>query len=127
MTEYAQTLEEELAKQKVTGSYIWKPNRLFVKRGNHYESADVVSDNSMIEVLDVIDTEGILQIGEVETAAETQKALIASNERDYNSVRASLLQTYRRLRDYFLAHEMDELAASIISAIEKLEGELTDG
>lgn len=126
MAKYAQTLEEELAKRGKIGSYSWKPNLLFAKRGNRYEPADVVSDGSASEVAAAVEAKGQEKLGEVGAVAAAQKALIAANERDYNAVRRSLLQTYKRMSDYFQYHNMLELKETIDAAILELQGGVND-
>ena len=120
MTEYASTLAEELEQRGEVGSYVWKPNRLYAKRGNYYEPADTVSDGSAFEVAAAVTERGQEQIAEINALAAAQKALIASNERDYNVVRASLLQTYRRMSDYFANQGMTELKNIVDAAIRQL-------
>ena len=120
MAEYASTLAEELQNQGVAGVYIWKPNRLFAKRGNHYESADVVSDGSASEVASVVAAKGQEKIAEINALAAAEKALVAANEQDYNAVRASLLQTYQRLSSYFQYHGMADLKTVVDTAIRQL-------
>ena len=120
MAEYSPTLEEELAKQGVVGSYIWKPNRLFAKRGNRYEPADTVSDGSASEIAEAVAEKGQEKIEEIDALAAAQRALIAANERDYNIVRESLLQTYRRMSNYFSYQGLTDLKNVIDTAIRQL-------
>ena len=120
MAEYASTLAEELQNQGVAGVYIWKPNRLFAKRGNHYESADVVSDGSASEVASVVAAKGQEKIDEINALVAAEKALISANEDDYNAVRLSLLQTYRRMSNYFQYQGLTELKNVVDAAIRQL-------
>lgn len=126
MAGHALTLEEELEQQGVTGIYIWKPNRLFAKRGDRYESADVVSDGSASEVASVVAAEGQAKVSELNALAAAQKALIAENESDYVAVRTSLLQTYRRMRNYFFYQDLTEMQELMEEAISRIEEELSD-
>lgn len=120
MAEYAATLAEELQNKGIAGVYIWKPNRLFAKRGNHYESADVVSDGSASEVAAAVAAAGQEKIAEVNALASAEKALIAANEADYDAVRSSLLQTYRRMSNYFQYQGLTELKNVVDAAIRQL-------
>ena len=120
MSEYESSFEDELAKRGVTGAYIWKPNRLFAKRGNAYVSADTVSDGSALEVADEVTQAGQEKVAEIEAYAAAQKALIAANERDYTVVRTSLLQTYRRMSNYFAYQGLTDLKAVVDAAIRQL-------
>ena len=120
MAEYASTLEEELAKRGEVGMYIWKPNRLFAKRGDHYESADVVSDGSASEVAEAVAAKGQEMISEIDALAAAQKALIAANEKDYNAVRNSLIQTYTRMSNYFQYQGIPEMKNVVDTALRQL-------
>lgn len=120
MADHAQTLEEELAQQGIVGSYIWKPNRLFAKSGNRYIPADVVSDGSAADVSEAVAEAGRNQISSIEALAAAQKALISANERDYVAVRESLLQTYRRMYNYFTNQGLIALATIMATAIVNL-------
>ena len=44
MAEYTKTLEEELAEQGIVGSYIWKPNSLFAKKGNKEPNSEMTKN-----------------------------------------------------------------------------------
>lgn len=120
MAEYESTLAEELQKRGIAGTYIWKPNRLFAKRGDHYESADVVSDGSASEVAAVVAAKGQAKIDEMNALVAAEQALIASNEADYDAVRESLRQTYRRMSSYFQYQGMTELKNVVDAAIRQL-------
>lgn len=120
MAEYAKTLEEELAELGIVGSYIWKPNRVFAKSGDRYISADVVSDGSAEEVARAVSAVGNAQISEINALAAEQKALITKNEKDYATVKASLLQTYRRMYNYFVNQKLYALATIMATAIANL-------
>ena len=120
MADYSKTLEEELAEQGIVGSYTWKPNRFFAKSGDTYISADVVSDGSAEDVATAVTEAGNEQIDEIKALAAAQKALIVQNERDYSDVRASLLQTYRRMYNYFTNQKLYALATIMATAIVNL-------
>lgn len=120
MANYALTLEEELEKRKVVGTYIWKPNRLFARRGNRYESADTVSDGSAMEVAEMVTEAGQQKLNEINAVAAAEKALLAENEKDYAAVRASLLQTYTRLSNYFAYQGLTEMKSVVDTAIRQL-------
>jgi len=120
MAELTKTLEEELAEQGIIGSYIWKPNRFFAKNGNTYISADIVSDGSAEDVANAVAEAGNEQILNIRELANEQKALIAMNEKDYSAVRASLLQTYRRMYNYFTNQKLYALATIMATAIVNL-------
>lgn len=120
MAEYTKTLEEELAELGIVGSYIWKPNSFFAKSGNRYISADVVSDGSAEEVAAAIYKAGNTQISEIRTLATEQKALISQNEKEYSDVKKSLLQTYRRMYNYFVNQKLYALATIMATAIVNL-------
>lgn len=120
MADYSKTLEEELAEQGIVGSYIWKPNRFFAKSGDTYISADVVSDGSAEDVATAVAEAGNEQIDEIKALAAAQKELITQNERDYSDVRASLLQTYRRMYNYFTSQKLYALATIMATAIVNL-------
>ena len=121
MAEYTKTLEEELAEQGIVGSYIWKPNSFFAKKGNKYVSTDVVSDGSAEEVARAIYEAGNTQISEIRALAAEQKALIAANEKEYIAVRQSLIQTYRRMYNYFVNQKLYALATVMATAIVNLD------
>ena len=59
------TLEEELADKKIVGSYVLKPNRFYAKDGDHYISADVVSDGTASEIAESLREEGTSQIAQI--------------------------------------------------------------
>lgn len=120
MSEPTRTLEEELAERGVIGSYIWKPNRFFAKSGNSYISADIVADDSAEDVATAVIAAGDEQIDEIEALADAQKALIAASESDYSDVKASLLQTYRRMYNYFTNQRLYALATIMATAIVNL-------
>ena len=120
MAEYEHTLAEELEKRGEVGSYIWKPNLLFAKRGEYYEPADAVSDGSASEVADLVTASGQAKINEINALAAAQKALITASERDYTVARISLLQTYQRLSNYFSYQGIPELKNVVDTAIRQL-------
>lgn len=120
MAEYTKTLEEELAEQGIVGSYIWKPNSLFAKKGNKYISADVVSDGSAEEVARAIYDAGNTQISEMRALAAEQKALITANEKEYTVVKRSLIQTYQRMYNYFVNQKLYALATIMATALVNL-------
>lgn len=120
MADYETTLEEELRKRGSSGSYIWKPNRLYAKRGNHYEPADTVSDGSAAEVAAAVTANGQERIAEINALAAAQMSLLNSSEKDYNLVRASLIQTYTRMSNYFAYQGMLDLKAIVDAALRQL-------
>lgn len=120
MADYSKTLEETLAEQGIVGSYIWKPNRFFAKNGDSYISADVVSDGSAESVAVAVSEAGNAQISEIKALAAEQKALITRNKKDYSDVRDSLLQTYRRMYNYFTNQKLYALATIMATAIVNL-------
>lgn len=120
MPDSTRTLEEELAELGVIGSYIWKPNRFFAKSGNSYISADIVADDSAEDIATAVAEAGDEQIDEIEALADEQKALIAASERDYSDVKASLLQTYSRMYNYFTNQKLYALATIMATAIVNL-------
>jgi RPA family protein len=120
MAEYTKTLEEELAEQGIIGSYIWKPNTFFAKKGNKYVSVDTVSDGSAEEVARTVYEAGNTQLSEIRALATEQKALIAANEKEYTAVKNSLIQTYRRMYNYFVNQELYALATVMATAIVNL-------
>ena len=94
MSEHAPTLEEELAEKGVVGSYIWKPNRLFAKVDDRYIPVDTISDGSAEDVAAIVAAEGQAKINEIDTLAETQKALIAANNQAYNNSNRLMLKSH---------------------------------
>lgn len=120
MSEHAPTLEEELAEKGIVGSYIWKPNRLFAKVDDRYIPVDTISDGSAEDVAATVAAEGQAKVNEIDTLAETQKALIAANNQAYNNVKANLLQTYQRMSNYFANHGLIALKTIIDTAIVNL-------
>ena len=131
MADYASTLAEELAKNGVSGSYSWKPNRMYVRNGNHYNSVDVVSDGSSSEIAAMVTEAGQARISEIDALAAAQKVLITYSEQDYRTVKKSLLQTYDRLYNYFTYQKQPALRDMIADAIAELnknsEEESDDG
>ena len=114
------TLEEELADKKIVGSYILKPNRFYAKDGDHYISADVVSDGTASEIAAALREEGVLQISLIRELGRSEIAELRTVEEKYSDAKASLIQTYTRMYNYFTRQGLVALATIMATAIVNL-------
>ena len=125
MPDNLQTAEQDLASIGVIASYIWKPQRLFVRNpnpslGGQYIPADVVSDGSSVDVAGAVRDEGRKQLNEINSVASSQKNAISRYERDYTMVRENLEESYRRMYNYFIDRGFIALATIMATAIVNL-------
>lgn len=120
MANNSKTLEEILAEQGVISSYIWKPNRVFARSGDHYIPADVVSDGTADEVAREVREAGASQKSAIQDLGAAQLAAIRASDRDYTNVVENLTQTYTRMQTYFERHGMQALATIMATAIYNL-------
>lgn len=119
------TSEQDLAALGIVASYIWKPNRLFVRNpnpalGSTYIPADIVSDGSAYDVSQAVSNEGQVQMSQITALAEVQKAAISAHERDYTTIRDNLEDSYRRMYNYFMSQGLIALATIMATAIVNL-------
>lgn len=121
MSEHAPTLEEELANLGVTGSYIWKPNRLYAKDGSNYRSVDVVAEGSAAEIAAAVTAKGDAKEAEIEALAEAQKTLMTVSSYTYSDIKGNLRQTYQRMYNYFMNQGLIALATIMATAIVNLD------
>lgn len=120
MADYAQTLEEEMAASGNNGYYSLKSNRFFVKENGVYRSADVSMDTTVSEVAQEVTEVGEEMVEDIETLAAAEKDLIHRSEQDYRKVKASLIQTYTRLYNYFQYEQLTGLRDMIGTAMNDL-------
>ena len=114
------TLEEELAEKGIVASYIWKPNRVFVKDDSEYVPVDVVSDGDTLDIQHAIEAAGDQQLAAIEEEAQNQLASLSESEDDYTDVKNNLIQTYTRMKDYFDRHSLVSLSTMMATAIARL-------
>lgn len=125
MSEILHTTEQDLAALGIIATYIWKPNRLFVRNpnpalGGSYIAADIVSDGTSEEVSASVINEGRSQIASIDSYATEQKTAISAYERDYAMIRSNLAASYQRMYNYFMSQGLIALATIMATAIVNL-------
>ena len=114
------TLEEELAEKGIVASYIWKPNRVFVKDNSEYVPVDVVSDGDAQDIQQAIEAAGDQQLASIAEEGQNQLANLTASEEYYTDIKNNLIQTYTRMRDYFDRHGIVSLSTMMSTAIARL-------
>ena len=114
------TTERDLSALGIVSSYIWKPQKLFIKDTDAYIPVDIVSDGTAEDIRNAIIIEGQLQKHQIDNLAKAQKKELGSYEKDYAMIKENLAESYRRMYNYFMSQGSIALATIMATAIVNL-------
>lgn len=120
MADATKSFQEALNEMQIEGSYIWQPNRFFVKQADEYLSADTAADASVQEIADVVSATGAEAIDVIEDLGNVKLNYLNANKRKFEKLKTHTLQTYNRLYTYFDQHVIPELAEVMTTAISEV-------
>ena len=114
------TTEQDLSALGIVSSYIWKPQKLFIKDTDAYIPVDIVSDGTAEDVRAAVISSGRNQISQIRALTDAQKAVIGEHEQDYTMIKTNLAASYRRMYNYFMSQGLVALATIMATAIVNL-------
>ena len=125
MSEILHSAEQDLADLGIIASYIWKPQRLFIKNpdpnlGSSYLAVDIISDGTVEGVAAAVRAEGNNQISQIADISDDLEAAISAHEQDYSLVKVNLIATYQQMYNYFMNEGLIALATIMATAIVNL-------